>query len=57
MIIRTQHYNKVEQYQRKFYKTFDEAKTVAKRCGEEFEAVKAVDSYFEMFLGYAVEHK
>ena len=56
--MRTEHYNKIEQDQRRFYKTLKEARAAARRYGEEFEAVRAVDIYYhEKFLGYTVERR
>lgn len=55
--MRIQHYNEIEQKQRRFYETLKEANDLARKCGEEFEAVKAVDASYERFLGYTVERR
>lgn len=53
--MRTRLYNKDEQKVTTFYKRLKDARAEARKRGEMFEAVRAIDSYWQNeFLGYAV---
>jgi hypothetical protein len=50
-------YNLDQQKETKIYATLKEARAEARKYGEEYEAVRALDLYTRKFLGYTVEHK
>lgn len=52
-----QTYNIKQQQEIKIFATLREARAEARKYGEEFEAVRALDLYTRKFLGYTVEHK
>lgn len=50
-------YNLDQQKEIKIYSTLNEARAEARKYGDEYEAVRALDLYTRRFLGYTVEHK
>lgn len=57
IIMTKQTYNLNQQKEIKIFATIKEARAEARKYGEEFEAVRALDLYTRRFLGYTVEHK